>query len=149
MISKHFPESLGYDLSLMFSSEAQKSVDISGIGRNIKIIERLIKAHNAIEKITSGHFFALPCGQTRRVTKTYDDVFQVTSYEDSGVGDNFYLYDSGFASYSGGLSSTLYRKSEITEDKPRLARFWCFEGNWPRASGGMSFLVMTKAWKIK
>jgi hypothetical protein len=103
---------------------------------NLAILENRVKALNAIEGARVGDYLKLPYGIYTRFTHIWDDQAQT-----GGGSNSFYLGNSGFCSYSGGLDSGIKLTDIKLTNETKKGLIWFFSENHSAAHNGVDFEV--------
>jgi hypothetical protein len=97
-------------------------------------IHRRGKAHMAITEPHEGDWVIFPGDIVRRISYDWGDSVQTS---DTKFGSSFYLGDGGFASFSGGLYSSIPKTELELTDEVREGAFWFFHNGESRAHNGV------------
>lgn len=110
--------------------------------KDIELIKKRIEARQRRTEILEGDVIEYLDGHTERITHVWDDHAQA-----GGGSGSYYMGESGYGSYSGGLNSGLPLAELELTDKTADCAFWFFSGNHSGANRGITFYCPVKVWK--
>jgi len=89
-----------------------------------------------------GDWVKLPDGTYSRITHVFPTVVQL----DTGRSGRFYLGETGYCSYSGGLSSGVHAESLVRSDERKIGKVWFFHHNRSVAHNGLDAYAEFPVW---
>jgi hypothetical protein len=110
--------------------------------KDLDLINKRIAARKDRTEILEGDVIEYLDGHTERVTHVWDDHAQA-----GGGSGSYYMCESGYGSYSGGLNSGLPLANLELTDKTKDCMFWFFSGNMSGGGRGVYFYCPVKVWK--
>jgi hypothetical protein len=110
--------------------------------KDLDLINKRIAARKDRTEILEGDVIEYLDGHTERVTHVWDDHAQA-----GGGSGSYYMGESGYGSYSGGLNSGLPLANLELTDKTKDCMFWFFSGNMSGGGRGVYFYCPVKVWK--
>jgi len=111
-----------------------------------KIIEEREEMRKNLTGLLVGDYVKYPDETYKRFTHDWGCDFGIQVTRHFGNVGGFYLCRSGYASYSGGLDSSIpYSKLKLTEEK-KEGTFWLFKDDLHIANNGVEFMLDCKVW---
>ena len=110
--------------------------------KDLELIKKRIAARKDRTEILEGDVIEYLDGHTERVTHVWEDHAQA-----GGGSGSYYMGESGYGSYSGGLNSGLPLANLELTDKTKECLFWFFCGNMSGGGRGVNFYCPVKVWK--
>jgi len=111
---------------------------------DLKIFNERLDNFDAVKGAKVGDWIKGYDGKMTRFTHAWGDGIQTGG----GMG-SFYLCSNGYASYSGGLDSSVpYDLIELTDDY-KDGQFWIFHKEWSGAGRGVYYNHPCRVWRMK
>jgi hypothetical protein len=111
--------------------------------KHLSMVNKIIEARKSIEGFALGDFVEFK-NTTRRISNIMSGRVQTSDLNDG----SYHIFRSGYASFSGGLYSSLENeKLELTKEIT-FGSFWIFYHGNVEAHNGIDILVPCKVWKV-
>lgn len=124
-------------------NEVKNSWETATAEINLQILERRVKALNAIETIREGDYVLHLSGKMDRVTHVWDDAAQT-----GGGQGSYYLGERGYVAYSGGLDPGIPLTKLVITDKIKKGMIWFFSRNHATAHNGVDFQIDFRVYNV-
>lgn len=113
---------------------------------NAQTLEQRLTARKALDGPQVGDYLKIKYGIYTRFTHVWDESDQIQT---GGCSDSFYLGNSGYCSYSGGLDSGVKISDLIETKETKEGLIWFFSENYATAHNGVNYTIPCKVYELK
>ena len=115
----------------------------SALQKNLAIRARIQAAFDARPGLRVGDFVLWPNGEVRRCSHDWDETMQTSKT------GSFYMGESGFASFSGGLQPAQLKEFFKPTEEVMYGEFWCFSEGIVGAGRAWYFTLPCRVFRLE